>query len=101
MPLFNPLPDAPNITPADRLDALREALDLLGQRLRADITSALARTVAEVVRDALLRLLATSPPPRQPAPWPQERRSPPWDDQDDPDEDRPSYLWGDPGDDPH
>src|SRR5947209_12300572 len=99
MPLFNPLHDAPNLTPADRLDALREALDLLGRRLRADIASALARTMAEVVRDALLDLLATPGPPRQPARRHPERRSSPWDDPDE--EDRSPYLWGDPGDDPH
>ena len=45
MPLSNSLPDAPNITPADRPDALREALDApvpSGSRCRRISTSSRA-----------------------------------------------------------
>ena len=70
MPSFRPLTDYDR-PPGGHLDHLREDLDQLGRRLRAGIADAVARSVAEAVRDGVLAVLTAdsrhrSTPPRRP-----------------------------------
>src|SRR3954469_8770846 len=86
MPSFRPLTDYDRPT-GEHLDNLREDLDQLGRRLRAGIAEAVARSVAEAVRDGVLAVLTADPrhratPPRRP-PGPYGR----------------APLWHDPGED--
>src|SRR3954447_10027166 len=72
MPSFRPLTDPYDRPPGEHLDNLREDLDQLGRRLRAGIADAVARSVAEAVRDGVLAVLTADPrhrstPPRRPS----------------------------------
>src|SRR5437764_3927689 len=68
MPAYYPLADPPRRTPAGGLGSLREALDDLGQRLRAGVADAVAQTVAGAARDTVLALLSGRQAPLSPAP---------------------------------